>query len=119
MWHRLGEPINGSANRVPPLACFEAAKRRSAERRAHHESAAPYREGMDSGRDLLWTSKRIDAAETHRIWLVDYACDPDALLGRAGAYLAEGERHAYSRRRHQAARLQPHGSGLPGSVSRS
>jgi len=39
--------------------------------------------------DLLWTSKRIDATEAHRIGLVEYLCEPDELLDRARAYIRE------------------------------
>ncbi|MGH2632202.1 MAG: enoyl-CoA hydratase/isomerase family protein [Tepidiformaceae bacterium] len=45
--------------------------------------------GPGAALDLLWTSKRIDAAEAHRIGLVDYVCEPGELLGRARAYIAE------------------------------
>ncbi|MFN0147905.1 MAG: enoyl-CoA hydratase-related protein [Dehalococcoidia bacterium] len=39
--------------------------------------------------DLLWTSKRIDAAEAYRIGLVEYLCEPEELLDRARAYVRE------------------------------
>ena len=39
--------------------------------------------------DLLWTSKRIDAAEAYRIGLVDYLCEPEELIERARAYVRE------------------------------
>lgn len=46
---------------------------------------------LGSGRafDLLMTSKRIDAAEAHRIGLVDYLVEPDDLLDRAKEYVRE------------------------------
>lgn len=45
--------------------------------------------GPGAALDLLWTSKRIDAAEAHRIGLVDYLCEPGELLDRARAYIVE------------------------------
>ena len=45
--------------------------------------------GPGAALDLLWTSKRIDAAEAHRIGLVDYVCEPEDLLARARGYIAE------------------------------
>ena len=45
--------------------------------------------GPGTALNLLWTSKRIDATEAHRIGLVDYLCEPEELLKRARAYIAE------------------------------
>lgn len=45
--------------------------------------------GPGAAFDLLLTSKRIDAAEAHRIGLVDYVCEPDELLERARSYIID------------------------------
>lgn len=44
--------------------------------------------GPGAAMDLLLTNKRIDAAEAHRIGLVDYVCEPEELVQRAKAYIA-------------------------------
>jgi enoyl-CoA hydratase/carnithine racemase len=45
--------------------------------------------GAGRALDLLWTSKRIDAAEAARIGLVEYLVEPTDLLGAATRYVAE------------------------------
>jgi len=45
--------------------------------------------GVGRALDLLWTSRKIDAAEAERIGLVEYVVQPDALVAAAAAYVAE------------------------------
>jgi enoyl-CoA hydratase/carnithine racemase len=45
--------------------------------------------GAGRALDLLWTSRRIDAAEAARIGLVEYLVEPSDLLGAASRYVAE------------------------------
>jgi enoyl-CoA hydratase/carnithine racemase len=45
--------------------------------------------GAGAALDLLWSSRRIDAAEAYRLGLVQQVVDPDALLGAARAYVAD------------------------------
>lgn len=45
--------------------------------------------GAGAALDLLWSSRRIDATEAHRIGLVQKVVDPDALLATAHAYIAD------------------------------
>lgn len=44
--------------------------------------------GTGAAFDLLLTSRRVDAAEALRIGLIEYVCEPEALLDRAKAYIA-------------------------------
>jgi enoyl-CoA hydratase/carnithine racemase len=39
--------------------------------------------------DLLWTSRRVEAAEAYRIGLVEYLCEPEELLDRARDYVRQ------------------------------
>jgi enoyl-CoA hydratase/carnithine racemase len=45
--------------------------------------------GPSRALDLLWTSRKIDAAEAYRIGLVDSLAEPENLLTAANAYVAE------------------------------
>jgi enoyl-CoA hydratase/carnithine racemase len=45
--------------------------------------------GVGRALDLLWTSRKIDAAEAERIGLIEYVVAPDALVPSAAAYVAE------------------------------
>jgi enoyl-CoA hydratase/carnithine racemase len=45
--------------------------------------------GTGAALDLLWSSRRIDAAEAHRLGLVQQVTEPDALLDTARAYVAD------------------------------
>jgi enoyl-CoA hydratase/carnithine racemase len=45
--------------------------------------------GVGRALDLLWTSRRIDAAEAERIGLVEYLAEPGDLLDAASRYVAE------------------------------
>jgi enoyl-CoA hydratase/carnithine racemase len=45
--------------------------------------------GTGRSLDLLWTSRKVDAAEAYRIGLVEYLCDPGMLLQRVGDYIRE------------------------------
>jgi len=45
--------------------------------------------GAGAALDLLWSSRRIDAAEAHRIGLVQQIAEPDDLLGNARRYVAD------------------------------
>lgn len=45
--------------------------------------------GTGRALDLLWTSRRIDAEEAYHIGLVEYLCEPDALVESAGNYVRE------------------------------
>jgi enoyl-CoA hydratase/carnithine racemase len=45
--------------------------------------------GVGSALDLLWTSRRIDAAEAHRIGLVQQVVEPDDLLAAARRYVVD------------------------------
>jgi len=45
--------------------------------------------GTAAALDLLWTSRRIDAAEAHRLGLVQQVVDPDDLLPAARRYVQE------------------------------
>jgi enoyl-CoA hydratase/carnithine racemase len=45
--------------------------------------------GAGNALDLLWSSRRIDAAEAQRIGLVQQVVEPDALLAAARAYVVE------------------------------
>ena len=45
--------------------------------------------GAGNALDLLWTSRRIDAAEAHRMGLVQHLCEPDDLLATARQYVVD------------------------------
>lgn len=45
--------------------------------------------GVGRALDLLWTSRRIDAAEAARIGLVEYVVEPGELVAAASRYVAE------------------------------
>jgi enoyl-CoA hydratase/carnithine racemase len=45
--------------------------------------------GTGNTLDLLWSSRRIDAAEAHRIGLVEHLTEPEALIGAARAYVTD------------------------------
>ena len=45
--------------------------------------------GVGRSLDLLWTSRRIDAEEALRTGMVEYVCEPDELVDRACAYVAD------------------------------
>jgi enoyl-CoA hydratase/carnithine racemase len=45
--------------------------------------------GAGRALDLLWSSRRVDAAEAERIGLVEEVVDPDELLPRARSYVAD------------------------------
>jgi len=45
--------------------------------------------GTGAALDLLWTSRRIDAAEAHRLGLVQQVVEPDDLLPAARRYVQE------------------------------
>jgi enoyl-CoA hydratase/carnithine racemase len=45
--------------------------------------------GAGAALDLLWTSRRIDAAEAHRIGLVQQVVEPDDLLASARRYVED------------------------------
>jgi len=45
--------------------------------------------GVGRALDLLWTSRRIDAAEALRIGLVEYVASPDELIAAASRYVVE------------------------------
>jgi enoyl-CoA hydratase/carnithine racemase len=45
--------------------------------------------GLGRALDLLWSSRRIDAAEAHRIGLADRVVPPGELLAAVEAYVAE------------------------------
>jgi enoyl-CoA hydratase/carnithine racemase len=45
--------------------------------------------GVGSALDLLWTSRRIDAAEAHRIGLVQQVVEPDDLLAACRRYVVD------------------------------
>lgn len=45
--------------------------------------------GTGAALDLLWTSRRIDAEEAHRIGLVQQVVEPDELLAAARSYIGE------------------------------
>ncbi len=70
--------------------------------------------GTGHALDVLWSSRRVDAAEALRLGLVERVTDPDALLdtvagvrGRTG-----GPRIAGRAGRHQTARLRPRRHGV-------
>lgn len=45
--------------------------------------------GVGNALDLLWSSRRITAAEAHRIGLVEHLAEPDELLAAARAYVVD------------------------------
>lgn len=45
--------------------------------------------GTGAALDLLLTSRRVDAAESLRLGLVEYVCEPEELMERAKAYVAQ------------------------------
>ena len=45
--------------------------------------------GAGAALDLLWSSRKIDAAEAHRIGLVQQVVEPDALLAAARQYIVD------------------------------
>jgi enoyl-CoA hydratase/carnithine racemase len=45
--------------------------------------------GTGNALDLLWSSRRVDAAEAYRLGLVERLVEPDALLDAARCYVAE------------------------------
>ena len=45
--------------------------------------------GAGNALDLLWTSRRIDAAEAHRMGLVQHLAEPDDLLATARQYVVD------------------------------
>ena len=45
--------------------------------------------GAGAALDLLWTSRKIDAHEAHRVGLVHSVVEPDELLGAARAYVVD------------------------------
>jgi enoyl-CoA hydratase/carnithine racemase len=45
--------------------------------------------GVGHALDLLWSSRRIDAAEAHRIGLVEHLAEPDGLVPAARRYVEE------------------------------
>ena len=45
--------------------------------------------GASAALDLLWTSRKIDAHEAHRVGLVHSVVEPDELLGAARAYIVD------------------------------
>ncbi|MCB0957621.1 MAG: patatin-like phospholipase family protein [Ilumatobacter sp.] len=47
----------------------------------------PRQVGMGDALDLLWSSRKIDAVEAHRIGLVQRVVEPDALVADAVAYV--------------------------------
>ena len=64
--------------------------------------------GTGAALDLLWSSRKIDAAEAHRIGLVQQVVEPDDLLAGCSAVRRRPRRERVARlaRRHQAARLR-------------
>lgn len=49
----------------------------------------PRQIGTGAALDLLWSSRRIDAAEAHRVGLVQQVVEPDDLLPAARRYVAD------------------------------
>jgi enoyl-CoA hydratase/carnithine racemase len=49
----------------------------------------PRQVGIGAALDLLWSSRKIDAAESLRIGLVQHVVEPDQLLSTAAAYIAD------------------------------
>ena len=45
--------------------------------------------GTGAALDLLWSSRKIDAAEAHRIGLVQQVVEPDDLLAAARRYIVD------------------------------
>ena len=45
--------------------------------------------GLSRALDLMWSSRRIDAAEAHRIGLADRIAPPEDLIGAVEAYVAD------------------------------
>jgi enoyl-CoA hydratase/carnithine racemase len=51
--------------------------------------ALPRLVGLSRALDLLWSSRRVDAAEAYRIGLADRVAPPEALLDTVEAYVEE------------------------------
>lgn len=49
----------------------------------------PHLTGTANALDLLWSSRKVDAAEAFRVGLVERVTDPDALLDTARAYVVD------------------------------
>ncbi|MDY7106197.1 MAG: enoyl-CoA hydratase-related protein [Actinomycetota bacterium] len=49
----------------------------------------PRQIGTGAALDLLWSSRKIDAAEAHRLGLVQQLAEPDALLDTARGYVVD------------------------------
>ncbi len=64
--------------------------------------------GTGAALDLLWSSRKIDAAEAHRLGLVQQVVEPDDLARRGTAVRRRPRRERVARlaRRHQAPRLR-------------
>jgi enoyl-CoA hydratase/carnithine racemase len=54
---------------------------------------APRQIGTGAALDLLWSSRKIDAAEAHRLGLVQQVVEPDDLLGAARRYVVDLAEH--------------------------